>query len=149
MHMRNRSGTTIPELIIALVIIGILASLASTSFSSARDIFAVRGARDAIIAAAARTRAESIGHGGATLTIHVAGDSLHISTRDRAVDERFALRGSVGVDIEIDGLHASTAADITYDALGIGRLANRTIRLRRDRAVAGVTFSAYGRPRAW
>jgi Tfp pilus assembly protein PilE len=149
MIAHRRSGTTIVELITALVVIGVLVLLASTSFSNARDVLAVRGARDAVIAASARARAFAVAHGGASLVIDAAAGKLRITTRDRVIDESSDVTSAVGVGIELDASHSVSSVALAYDALGIGRLASRTITLRRERAVAGVTFSAYGRPRAW
>ncbi len=38
---------------------------------------------------------------------------------------------------------------LRYDGLGIGRIANSTIRLQRGTAEAGLSISAYGRVRTW
>ena len=145
----TRSGTTLVELAFALVLIAIFSLLASTSFASARNVLAVRGARDAIIAASARTRAFAIGHGGATLTLDATAGTMRIRTRDNTIDEVSAMTRSIGVRLQFDAAQTITSVTIPYDALGIGRLANRTITLQRDRVVGGVTFSAYGRPRPW
>ena len=52
------------------------------------------------------------------------------------------------VTVSSPGFAGDTIA-IRYDAIGIGRIANRTLRFERGHAVAGLTVSAYGRVRAW
>lgn len=149
MTMRPRTGTTLLELAVAITLLGILTFLGTTAFASARDVLAVRSARDAIVAASARTRAYAVGHGGASLTIDATTGTLRIRTRDRLIDEATPIARSLGVHIQMDGARATPTATLPYDALGIGRIANRTIAITRAGVSGGVTFSAYGRPREW
>jgi type II secretory pathway pseudopilin PulG len=149
MKMQPRSGTTLLELAVALTLMGILTLLGTTSFASARNVLAVRSARDAIVSASARARAYAVGHGGASLIIDVTAGTLRIRTRDQLIDEATPITRSLDVRLQIDGGRAATTATLPYDALGIGRLANKTISITRAGISGGVTFSAYGRPRVW
>lgn len=149
MKMLPRSGTTLLELAVAITLLAILASLGAASFTSARDVFAVRSARDAIVAASSRTRAYAVGHGGASLIIDGTTGTLRIQTRDHLIDEATPIARSLGVRVQIEGARAATTATMPYDAFGIGRLANKTISITRAGVSGGVTFSAYGRPRVW
>ncbi|MEO5511848.1 MAG: type II secretion system protein [Longimicrobiales bacterium] len=148
MKNSERPGFTLLELTCALALIGIILGIAAPPFSSARDILAVRAARDAIVAASARARASAIHHGGADMQIDAAAGTVRITSRDRVIDESVALTGMLAVLIQLDGTQA-TSATLVYDGLGLGRVASRTISLRRRGAVGGVTFSSYGRPRVW
>jgi type II secretory pathway pseudopilin PulG len=147
MLKQNRAGTSLLELMLALVLIGTLTYLGTTSYASARNVFAVRAARDAVVAASARTRAFAIRHGGGTLQIDVPGRTLRITTRDGVIDETSAIASDLAVRIQLDG--ARSSGSVPYDALGIGRIASRTITLTSGTVVGGVTFSSYGRPREW
>jgi type II secretory pathway pseudopilin PulG len=147
MRPRLRSGTTILELVCFLGLLGILITLASPRYTHARSVFAVRAARDAIVAAAARTRAHAVRHGGADLMVDASAGTLRIVSRDRAIDEVSTIPRALDTRIRFDGTR--TAATISYDGLGIGRLASRTITLSHGTVAGGVTFSAYGRPRLW
>ena len=60
----------------------------------------------------------------------------------------FDLNQRYGVQLDIAN-SVRTSALVEYDVLGLGRFAALTVRLQRRSAVAGVTFSAYGRPRVW
>src|SRR4051812_33278162 len=146
MLIYDRSGTSLIEILLVLTIIGVLLFLGAAPYTNARDVMAVRAARDEIVAASARTRAFAVRHGGGTLGVDGAAGKLTISTRDGLVNESVQF-GEIGVQVEVDGSHGATSASMQYDALGIGRLASRTITLSRGSASGGVTFSAYGRPR--
>ena len=61
---------------------------------------------------------------------------------------RLDLVADWGVAVSSPGFGGDTIV-IRYDAIGLGRIANRTLRFERGRAVAGLTISAYGRVRAW
>ena len=147
MHTR-RPGVTLLELTIAIGVIAITLALAAPPLTHARDVLAVRAARDAIVAAAARTRAMAIQHGGALLRIDPTSGAITITGGDGTLESAARIAGDIEVRVLVQGSQ-STEALIQYDALGIGRLANRTISLSRGRSSGGVTFSAYGRPRPW
>lgn len=142
--MRNRAGTSFLELIIVLALLGLLLGIAAPPTLRWRDVLAVRAARDEVAAALAVARATATAAGGAALMLDPSSGVFWIDTDGRAgptthVGSRY------GVVIEgADGL-----VGIHYDALGIGRLANRTLRFRRGRAEAGLVVSAYGRVRRW
>jgi prepilin-type N-terminal cleavage/methylation domain-containing protein len=143
----HRAGFSILELVIVASIAAILAGIAAPLGRAIIDRHAVRSARDTIVGALALTRATAIMHGGATLELDGAAGTLHVRLADGAErGDALHLHRVHGVRIELSG---GDAAEIRYDALGIGRMANRTIRVRRGRNEAGLTVSAYGRWRAW
>jgi hypothetical protein len=79
-------------------------------------------------------------------------DLAHASARIEApvglIRETLHLGAGFGVQLVID--HATTSTvRLDFDALGLGRLANRTFRVRRGRHEARLTLSSYGRPRRW
>jgi prepilin-type N-terminal cleavage/methylation domain-containing protein len=143
----DRAGFSLLELTVAVSIAAILAGVAAPLARSTLEGHAVRSARDTIAGALAHARAAAIMHGGATLELDAASGTLRLRTAD-GVQRGDALRldRAHGVRIELSG---GETAEIRFDALGIGRMANRTIRVRRGRAEAGLTVSAYGRWRAW
>jgi type II secretory pathway pseudopilin PulG len=148
--MKNsaRSGTTLIELTFVLAIMAVVMGLAMPPLAAARDSLAVRATRHALVAASARARALAVHHGGTDLVIDADAGSIRIHTTDDAIDETVPLPASVAVRVELNGTHATTAT-LSYDALGIGRIAARTIALTRGGVSGGVTFSSYGRPREW
>ena len=149
MYQPLRSGLSLLELLTSLAILGVLLGMVAVPIARAGDSLAVRAARGAILNAAATTRALATGHGGATLTIRAADGALAIETRDGAVaDTLVRLASEYHVAVAFDDARLP-AATLRFDGLGLGRLASRTVRLKRGRVTAGVTFSAYGRGRPW
>lgn len=146
--MDHPAGTTLIELLLTLCLFGLLVGLAGPAVARGVDRFAVRAARDELAAAVRRTRPVAVALGGAVLVLDP----------ERAT---FWIRGVAGdtvlqpVDLgERHGVHLVTSGaaglvELKYDGLGIGRMTNRTIRLVRGTAIAGVTVSAYGRARTW
>jgi Tfp pilus assembly protein FimT len=149
MLISDRSGTSLVEIVLVLILMSTLLFLGAASYGTARDVMAVRAARDELVAASARTRALAVRHGGATLSVDGSAGSMRIATRDGAVSENEIFATDVGVRIDVDASRGASSINMQYDALGIGRLASRTITLSRGNASGGVTFSAYGRPRVW
>ena len=146
--MKTRHGSTLLELALCIAMLTLLFGLGAPSYRHARDVLAVRAARDAIAASAVRTRSHAVGHGGANLQIDAAAGILRITTHDQAVSEAAELGSGLRVRLRLENTQA-TATTLAFDALGIGRIANRTISITRGSVTGGVTFSAYGRPRTW
>ncbi|MEX2282868.1 MAG: prepilin-type N-terminal cleavage/methylation domain-containing protein [Gemmatimonadota bacterium] len=147
-HSRRLHGYSLPELLIVVVVLSALLMIALPAVARARDVFSIRAARETILAAATRTRSLALNHGGAHLQIDAPSGALSLSTGDSTIVADWSLRDLHGVTLTIEHSPRNTAV-ITYDRLGVGRLANLTLRISRGSAAGGVTFSAYGRPRAW
>lgn len=144
--MRHRAAFTLLELMIALCVLGILLGAALPPMKRSLDSVAVRAARDELAAGVRSARAAARALGGARLLLDAP--AARYAVVDAAGD---TLAGPVdlaerhGVAVEASGV-ADTVA-LPFDGLGIGRVASRTIRVRRGAAVAGLTVSAYGRVR--
>ena len=147
--MRNRSGYTLLELTVVLALLALAIGLAYPGARTAADAWAVRAARDAVASVLAGTRAAAMSQRGAELLIVPATGAVLVRTgaQPRATLELDVAR-DWGVVISTPGATADTIA-IRYDAIGLGRIANRTLRFERGRAAAGLTVSAYGRVRRW
>ena len=142
--MFTRPGTTLYELIFALVITAIVATMALPSMLHARRVLAVRAARADLAAAIATARSAAVLTGGAAVTIDVAHGMVWVETGDgRRIGDAQPVAARHGVTLEAD----RTSITLQYDALGIGRLANASIRVRRGDVAAALTVSAYGRVR--
>jgi len=145
--MRKRWGYTLLELMVVTALLAIAVGLGWPGARAAADAWAVRAARDAAASALAATRAAAIAHRGAELLIVPAEGA--VLTRDVGpARPRLLLGREWGVTVATPGFTGDTLA-IRYDALGLGRVASRTLRFERGNAVAGLTIAAYGRVRRW
>lgn len=140
----NQRGKSLTELLLTMSLLSIVAMLALPQARRGIDALYVRSAREALFGVATHARALALARGGADLIIDPVDGSV------RAVDAS----GAVGSMTMLGEYHVSVASDRTrivlhYDARGIGRMASRTVRLRRGNAEAGLTFSSYGRVRRW
>jgi Tfp pilus assembly protein FimT len=132
------------ELIIAITLLAILATLVAPGARSGLDGLRVRHAREATFALATRARAIARERGGAQLILDLAARRARVEDTDGAI---LAAADLTDCDIVVAG--ATGTVTLTYDARGLGRMASRTVGFERGRAQAGLTFSSYGRVRRW
>jgi hypothetical protein len=143
---RHRPGTTLTELAIALVLIGVLATLVLVPFGRLLDRLAVAGARDAVAARVAQARVLAPTHGSARVVVEPGSGAVR-------VEAPIGSPASAGVDLTAWGVAVAAdghaAIELDFDGLGLGRMANRTLVFRRGAAEARLSLSIYGRPRRW
>lgn len=140
----NRRGVTLPELLIALSLIGILASIAIPNLQTSLDALAVRTARETAFALFSRARVIALQNGGASLELDAAHNVITIRSASGARrHEQFF----TNADLILEGNDATVV--LRYDAHGLGRMMSRTVSFRMRRAVAGLTISSFGRVRKW
>ncbi|HEY8470568.1 MAG TPA: type II secretion system protein [Longimicrobiales bacterium] len=144
----GRSGFTLLELAIVLALITTLLGAGAIAFTRLLDRYAVRAARDALAAGFAHARAAAIAHGGASLVVDIPAARFRIDAAGAPLAAPLDLRAQYRVTLSADGLPADSLA-FHFDALGIGRMTGRTLRIRRGHAEAGLTVAAYGRIRRW
>ena len=143
--MRTRSGYTLLELAVVLTTCSIILALATPSLVHARRVFAVRSAAAELAGLAALTRSAAILSGGATLVIELGSGIARIESHDgRPLSDPHPIASRHDVTVEADRV---SPIRIRYDALGIGRLAAATVRVRRGDVAATLTISSYGRIR--
>lgn len=142
-------GMTLIELALVLLVLGLLLGLSGPRLMRGLHRHAVRSARDVIVAELARARAVAVARGGAVLVLDVAGARCWIETAaGDTAGPPVELAQDFGVDLAVDGAGAQRIA-LRFDGLGIGRMVNRTIRIRRGGLELGLTLSTYGRVRRW
>lgn len=142
--MKARNGYSLLELAIVMMLSTLLLGMAAAPIGFARDVMSVRAARGDVASLLALTRATAIMTGGATLVVDVDAGAAWIeqSPGIRVGDvQHIAARHHVLLTA------GSSLINIRYDALGIGRMSNATIRLRRGSVTGTITISAYGRVR--
>ncbi len=137
--MAPRNAFTLPELLIVLSIVAVLAAGAMIPFRAWLDAGAVRQAARETAAIFAAGRRAAIRHGAATVRIRATGVALEV--RDSLVRE-YEFAGRLGVRVQ------TTTAAMTFGPAGLGRgIANGTIVFARRRAADTLVVSRLGRVR--
>jgi prepilin-type N-terminal cleavage/methylation domain-containing protein len=143
--MPNREGFTLLELTIVLTIATIILLIAVPSLARGRDTLAVRSARAELASAIAVARSTAIVNGGAQVIIDTAIGVVTVATPDGVgIGAAIPLRTLYGVSVQSD---RGVRVALRFDALGIGRLTNVSLRVSRGSQMALLTVSAYGRVR--
>ena len=137
-------GYTLIELLFVVVVTGVTAASLAPVARKQRDRALVVGAREAVVGLLAEARTAAMESGGAsvritTLPAKAAALTGALTLRTASLDSDF------GVAITLSG--SAAEVEITYDALGIGRLASQTITFRRGAESAELVVSGYGRVR--
>jgi prepilin-type N-terminal cleavage/methylation domain-containing protein len=137
-----RSGFSIVELCVALTLLGIGLSVSLPAARRQVDRMAVLAAREATVAHIERARREARLSGGARLELRRDRSRLWIESSGRSGDT-LELESRFRVRMEV----SPASASIPFDALGLGRLASRSVGFVRGNARAGLIVSSYGRVR--
>ena len=140
----TRSGVTLPELLIALSLIGVLITLALPTVRDGLNALAARAARETAFVIFSRARVIALQNGGATVEVDTRRDVMMIRVADGTVQH---VQHFSNTDLILEGNDATAA--LRYDAHGLGRMMSRTIWFRSSRAQAGLTVSSFGRVRKW
>lgn len=137
-----RRGTTLPELLVVLTIVGVLGSIGLVRMSALRDRMSVRAATTETVATFALARRWAISRASRTaLTIDTAASALLIQSYVDTVAYR-RLGSSHGVRI------SATRDSMAYAPNGLGYGAsNLTIVLKRGQAAETIFVSRLGRVR--
>jgi prepilin-type N-terminal cleavage/methylation domain-containing protein len=146
---RHPPGHTLPELLIVLAILGIVASMSAPRIAGALDGYAVRTARDATASVLGRARVLALARGSAAVVVDGTTGMVTVeSPVGEGAADPFPLAAMFHVAVEADGAPAALVV-LRFDGLGVGRFANHTLRFHRGGAEARLTVSSYGRPRRW
>lgn len=137
-------GHTLVELLFVLLLAGVTVSSMAPAARRQRDRAAVVGAREAVVGLLAEARLAAIESGGASVRVTVSPPSAEALVSGVPL-RRAALGDDFGVDVALSG--GGTEAVLTYDGLGLGRVASQTLTFRRGREAAELVVSAYGRVR--
>ncbi|MEX2467728.1 MAG: type II secretion system protein [Gemmatimonadota bacterium] len=115
---RSRSGFTIIELIIAILVGSILTTIAMTQISGAQGRIAVKGARTTYASVHARARAHGI-EMGENVMLHVesTGDSIWIE-HDGDVLEKIHFGDEQNVDLRITPTGSPTSFTLCFSPRG-------------------------------
>jgi len=137
-----RRGTTLPELLVVLTVVGVLATIAAGRTTALRDRMSVRSAATETVATFALARRWSVSRAARTaIEIDTASASLIVrSYADTIARRRLASSHGVRVSASRDSM--------AYAPNGLGYGAsNLTIVLRRGSAAETIFVSRLGRVR--
>lgn len=138
-----RSGHTLLELTLVLLILSLLGSVGVGLSRSGVDRLAVGEARERVAELVHRARNEARLRGGARLRVLESG-RLQVEAGDGRVLAG-ADPGAGGVRVRVGGNRDE--AVVVYGPMGIGRAASLTLHFERGRASATLVISSYGRLR--
>jgi prepilin-type N-terminal cleavage/methylation domain-containing protein len=137
-----KHGFTLPEVVLALAVAGLLLGIALPSFSALKQGVSVESAAQSIAAAHRRARATAIVHGRPAI-LSVAAQTLRI-TLVGAAQPLWTAPGPSGEGVTL----ASPARDLTFSPLGITTgLSNASFHLTLGSAARTVVVSRLGRVR--
>jgi prepilin-type N-terminal cleavage/methylation domain-containing protein len=143
----RRPGHTLIELLLVLLVLGILLGLASPPLGRWRDTAHAAAARDELAGRLAWTRVAATAHGGARLVLALPDGRYRVEAGDGALLVHGDLAGRYGIRVSTAGEPDSVV--LRYDAIGIGRMTGRTLRVTRGRATASLSVTPFGRYRRW
>ncbi len=135
-------GFTLLECLVVLVILGVGLALGTPALQDQRDRWAVLQAREASAALFSRARAEAVGSGDSDVSIREVTPLIERHLRG-VPRESLQLDARFGVSLDLSG--TSSTVVISFDALGLGRIASRTLRFTRSDAASLLIVSSYGR----
>lgn len=141
-----RNGHTLLELVVALLLGSMLAANLLPAVTRYRRRAAVVAARESVAGLLAEARTVAPAYAGATVWIEAAPWRAWIQVSD-SVGRLVRLEEDLGVQVLLRG--SGSAVEITFDALGLGRIASQTLRFRLESQEAGLTVSSFGRVRRW
>lgn len=145
---RRRTGVALPDLIITLAILSILAVIAAPHLREASEAMAVRSARDAAAGELERARVLAIARGSARVIVDPATAELRVEAPPGTAAGSPLRLDVFSATVSVDGLTSGTAS-LDFNAIGIGQTANRTIRFHRGGQESRISLSLYGRVRRW
>ena len=137
-----RHGFTLLEMVVVTSLAALVLAAGIPAARRSVDRMAVVGAREGLVGLIVRTRAEARARGGAALVVDSRAGIARIESAIGSVDS-LDLGAAFGVELEAGP--ADRPARLDFDALGIGRVASRTIGIRRGSTRAEIVVSSYGR----
>ncbi len=137
-------GHTLLELLLVLTLLSVAVASLARSAGQHRDRASVVAAREAVVGLLAEARRDAVEEGLASVRLSV-DPAVAVRTVADSTVEAVALGGEFGVEMKLSG--GQGAAELPFNALGLGRVASQTVAFRRGRATAELVVSSFGRVR--
>jgi len=135
-------GFTLLEVITVITLAGLFLARALPAGARLQDRMAVVAAREAAVGLFHRSRLEAVAHGGAALTLTADPGRVVLSAHGRPLEAE-NLQERWGVSLVLS--RGRREIMLSFDAMGLGRVASQTIRFTRGMAKAELVVSSYGR----
>jgi Tfp pilus assembly protein FimT len=136
-------GHTLLELAIVLTLFATTTAVLSPPLARYRDVAAVVSARESVAGLIAAARVVAVANGGAEVHVR-AGPSVASLIVGGDTTRVVRVESDSGVVLD---LGPRTAVVLAYDEVGMGRLANATIRFVRGDESRSLVVSSFGRVR--
>jgi hypothetical protein len=136
------AGYTILELLTVLVLLGLVLAALLTSARRQVDRMAVLGAREEVAGLFHRARSEAIARGGARILLTAEPARVELWAGE-GVLALARLTDEYGVVLALSS--GRPEVELTFDALGLGRVASQTLRFARGGAEVRLVVSSLGR----
>ena len=135
-------GYTLLELATALTLLAVAVSSLLPAARRQMDRMAVLGAREELVGYVHRARLLAVEEGGTTLRITAQPPRVQLLAGSRLLEYApLAPDGNVTLTLSRE----REEVELSYDALGLGRVASQTILLERGGASASLVVSSFGR----
>ena len=135
-------GFSILELATVLLLMGLSVGSLLPAARHQLDRMAVLGAREEVAGLFHRARFEAVAQGGSALHLDSRVVSVTLSAGGVVLDQS-GLADEYGISLTLSS--GRLQADLTFDPLGLGRVASQTLRFRRGRAETALVVSSFGR----
>ena len=139
-----RHGFTILELAGVLALLAVAAVVSLPVGWSVRERLSVVGAREELVGLITRARGEALRYGGASLIVNRNPAEVRVEAGGETL-HRVDMGATWRIELALSGGRPSF--ELRFDALGLGRMAARSVTLTRGSAVTRLIISAYGRIR--
>lgn len=142
--MIGMRGFTLIELAVVVALTAFAAASLAPAARRYRDRAAVLAAREAMVGVLAEARVTALASGEAHVSIE-SGPWVARSEQADSVLSVVRLESEWGVTVGLPGRRSSSR--ISFNALGLGRMASQTLVFRRGGASASLVVSSLGRVR--
>lgn len=139
------NGYTLFEITAVLALLAVASSAVLPGLAGQRDRARVLEARETFVALIRDARTAAVREGAAALYVDVPGGRAWIEAGGRTL--RDVPLGTAGGPVRLELGGGRMAAEIAFNALGIGVFANETLEWTAGRARARLVVSSYGRVR--
>ena len=136
------NGFTLIELVVVLSLLTLAVAGVFPSLIKRLDHLAVVAAREEVVGLFHRARAVAVAKGGATVLLTSEPSTIGLQAGEK-VHSFISLENDQAVRLSLSGNRSE--AELTFDPLGLGRVASQTLTFSRGSSTTRLVVSSYGR----